>query len=427
MITATMLICLFGLMAVRVPVSISIGVAAALGVFLADVPLEIVPRKMTEGVDSFALLAVPFFILAGNLMNSGGVTERIFEFARRLTGHVHGGLAQVNVGASMIFAGISGAAVADAAGLGTIEIRAMTRAGYALPFSAAVTLASSTIGPIIPPSIMMVIYAITANVSIGQMFLAGLLPGVLIAFVLMVTIYFRVASGRQECPDPVPFTWRRLAVTARDGILALVAPVIILWGMVGGVVTPTEAGVLAVGYSLLIGLIYRSFNLRAMRTVLRESVLSTALIMYITAVSSVMSWVLVNEGTAHVLTGWLTGLTDSPILFLLIVNVLLLLVGAILETLPAMLITVPILLPTAQALGIDPVHFGIVVIFNLLIGIITPPMGIGLYILMSISRVKYGALVRASWPFLVTMILALLVLTYVPQISLLLPEALMRR
>ena len=426
MIAILLLVLFLFFMAVRVPVAMAITLSTMIAMLVGGYDLRSIPQIMSKSIQSVPLLAVPFFILAANLMNALGITQRIFDFAVAVVGFMRGGLAHVNVFASMIFAGISGAAVADAAGLGTIEIRAMTRAGYALPFSAAVTLASSTIGPIIPPSIMMVIYAITADVSIGQMFLAGLLPGVLIAIVLMVTIYARVASGRQECPDSVPFTWRRLGVTARDGVLALVAPIIILWGMVGGVVTPTEAGVLAVGYSLLVGLIYRSFELGALRTVLRESVLSTALIMYITAASSVMSWVLVNEGTAHVLTGWLTALTDSPILFLIIVNVLLLLVGTILETLPAMLITVPILLPTAHALGIDPVHFGIVVIFNLLIGIITPPMGIGLYILMSISRVGYGELVRASWPFLVTMIVALLVLTYVPQISLLLPAALMR-
>ena len=424
---ATLLLLLFlVLMAARVPVAMAITLATMTAMLVGGYDLRSIPQIMAKSTQSVPLLAVPFFILAANLMNALGITQRIFDFAVAVVGFVRGGLAHVNVLASMIFAGISGAAVADAAGLGTIEIKAMTRAGYALPFSAAVTLASSTIGPIIPPSIMMVIYALTASVSIAEIFVAGLLPGILIALVLMVTIYVRVASGRQTCPDPVPFSWRRLAVTGRDGILALVAPIIILWGMVGGVVTPTEAGALAVGYSLLIGLVYRSFDFAAVRVVLRESVLATALIMYITAASSVMSWVLVNEGTAHMLTAWLTGLTDSPILFLLIVNILLLLVGAILETLPAMLITVPILLPSAHALGIDPVHFGVVVIFNLLIGIITPPMGIGLYILMSISRVGYGELVRASWPFLVTMILALIALTYVPDISLLLPEALLR-
>ena len=424
---ATLLLLLFlVLMAARVPVAMAITLATMTAMLVGGYDLRSIPQIMAKSTQSVPLLAVPFFILAANLMNALGITQRIFDFAVAVVGFVRGGLAHVNVLASMIFAGISGAAVADAAGLGTIEIKAMTRAGYALPFSAAVTLASSTIGPIIPPSIMMVIYALTASVSIAEIFVAGLLPGILIALVLMVTIYVRVASGRQTCPDPVPFSWRRLAVTGRDGILALVAPIIILWGMVGGVVTPTEAGALAVGYSLLIGLVYRNFDFAAVRVVLRESVLATALIMYITAASSVMSWVLVNEGTAHMLTAWLTGLTDSPILFLLVVNILLLLVGAILETLPAMLITVPILLPSVHALGIDPVHFGVVVIFNLLIGIITPPMGIGLYILMSISRVGYGELVRASWPFLVTMILALIALTYVPDISLLLPEALLR-
>jgi tripartite ATP-independent transporter DctM subunit len=413
-------------MTARLPVAMAITLATIIAMLAGGYDLRSIPQIMAKSTQSVPLLAVPFFILAANLMNALGLTQRIFDFATALVGFVRGGLAQVNVLASMIFAGISGAAVADAAGLGTIEIRAMTRAGYGLPFSAAVTLASSTIGPIIPPSIMMVIYAITANVSIAQMFLAGLLPGVVIALVLMITIYYRVASGRQACPPPVAFSWRRLGKTALDGLLALMAPAIILWGMVGGVVTPTEAGVLAVAYSLLIGLVYRSYDFRAIRQVLRESIVATALIMYIVAVSSVMSWLLVNEGTAHLLTEQLAGLTDNPVLFLLVVNIFLLVVGCILETLPAMLITVPILMPSVEALGIDPVHFGVVVIFNLLIGIITPPMGIGLYILMGIARVGYGELVRASAPFLITMIVALLVLTYVPEISLFLPEALMR-
>lgn len=425
MIAALLLGLFIILLLAGLPVAVAITLATIIGMLAGGYDLRSVPQIMAAGTQSIPLMAVPFFILAANLMNALGVTQKIFDFATAVVGFVRGGLAQVNVLASMIFAGISGAAVADAAGLGTVELRAMKAAGYRADFAAAVTLASSTIGPIIPPSIMMVIYAITAQVSIAEIFVAGLLPGVLIGFVLMVFIFIRVASGRQPCPEPIPFSPRRVARTAVDGLLSLLAPVIILWGMVGGVVTPTEAGVLAIAYSLLLGLVYRSIRLSLLAGALRETVQATALILYIVAVSKVMSWVLINEGVARDLTAWFGALTDDPILFILIVNLFLLLVGCVLETLPALLITVPVLLPTASALGIDPVHFGIVVIFNLLIGIITPPMGIGLYILTAISEVKYGALVRATAPFLLALIIALLIISLVPWLTLFLPEQLL--
>ena len=425
MISASIFILFMVFMAARLPVSMAIGLATMLSMIVGGYDLRSIPQVMSKSTQSVPLMAVPFFILAANLMNSLGMTQKIFDFAASVVGFMRGGLAQVNVLASMIFAGISGAAVADAAGLGTIEMRAMRLAGYNLGFSASVTIASSTIGPIIPPSIMMVIYAITANVSIARMFVAGLLPGLLIGLILMAAIYWQVASGRQECPPPVPFSGRRILDTARDGLLSLIAPIIILWGMVGGVVTPTEAGVLAVGYSLVIGAVYRSCRLADLVAVLRSTVETTALIMYIVAVSSVMSWVMVNEGTAHHVSAWLAGVSDNPLVFLIVMNVFLLVVGCILETLPAMLITVPILLPTALALGIDPVHFGVIVIFNLLVGIMTPPMGIGLYILIAISGVGYGELVRASLPLLLTLIVSLLLITFIPPLTLYLPQLLL--
>ena len=425
MITALLFILFIVFMLLRVPVSMAIGLSVILSMLAGGYDIRSIPQIMSQTAQSFELMAVPFFILAANFMNALGMTQRIFDFAASVVGFIRGGLGHVNVLASMIFAGISGAAVADAAGLGSIEMRAMRNAGYDLGFSASITISSSTIGPIIPPSIMMVIYAITADVSIARMFVAGLVPGVLIGLILMVMIYLMVKAGYRKCPPPVPFSLRRFLDTAQAGILSLIAPFIILWGMVSGVVTPTEAGVLAVGYSLLIGAIYRSYKLAELPKVLRETVETSALIMYITAVSSVMSWVMINEGTARDLSEWLSGISASPLLFLIIINVFLLIVGCILETLPAMLITVPILLPTAIELGIDPVHFGIIVIFNLLVGIITPPMGIGLYILIAISGIAYGELVRASMPFLLTLIAALLLITFVPPLTLYLPHLLL--
>ena len=425
MITALLFILFIAFMLLRVPVSKAIGLSVILSMLVGGYDIRSIPQIMSQTGQSFELMAVPFFILAANIMNAVGMTQRIFDFAASIVGSVRGGLAHVNVLASMIFAGISGAAVADAAGLGSIEMRAMRKAGYDLGFAASITISSSTIGPIIPPSIMMVIYAIIADVSIARMFVAGMVPGVLIGLVLMVMIYLMVVTGYRKCPPPVPFSLRRVLDTAQSGILSLIAPFIILWGMVSGVVTPTEAGVLAVGYSFLIGAIYRSYKLADLPKVLRETVETSALIMYLTAISSVMSWLIINEGTARDLSEWLSSISASPFFFLIMINVFLLIVGCILETLPAMLITVPILLPTAIELGIDPVHFGIIVIFNLLVGIITPPMGIGLYILIAISKVTYGELVRASMPFLLTLIVALLLITFLPPLTLYLPHLLL--
>ena len=425
MISAIMLGLFLLLMLIGMPVSIAIMLGTTIGMLIGGYDLLAVPQFMAAATKSPFLLAVPFFILAANLMNALGITQRIFDFATALAGRLRGGLAQVNVVASMIFAGISGAAVADAAGLGTIEIKAMKDSGYSLEFASAITLASATIGPIIPPSVMMLIYAILANVSPAAMFLAGILPGFLIGLILMITIYIQVTLGLQDCPPPVKFSLKRLIKTSKDGVLSLLAPFIILWGMVSGVVTPTEAGVLAVFYSLLLGCIYRSFNWKVVRKALLDTVKTSSLILYIIAVSSVLSWVMVNEGTAYDIAEWLGKITDNPLILLAIINVFLLILGAILETLPAMLIAVPVLLPAIDALGIDRVHFGIIVIFNLLIGIITPPMGIGLYILAAISGVRVDRLVIASIPYMITLIIALIAITYIPILTLYLPEHLL--
>ena len=426
MISALILGSFLALMLLRVPVAISITLATMIGMVVGGYDLLSIPQFMAASVKSTVMLAVPFFILAANLMNALGVTQRIFDFAAALVGFIRGGLAHVNVVASMIFAGISGAAVADAAGLGTIEIRAMRNAGYRLDFAAAVTVASSTLGPIIPPSVMMLIYAVTANVSPADMFVAGLLPGVLIGAVLMATVYIRVRTGRQPCPPPVPFSFRRLLATAGHGVLSLVTPLIILWGMVSGTVTPTEAGAVAVFYGLILGLAYRTLTWPKLREALYETVKTSSLILYIIAVSSAMSWVLVAEGTAHDVAEWLRSVTDNPYVMLVIANVFLLVLGAILETLPAMLIAVPVMLPAVDAVGIDRVHFGVIVIFNLLIGIITPPMGIGLYIMVAVSRVRLGDLIRASVPYMLTLVAALLAITFFPPLTLYLPGLLLR-
>jgi tripartite ATP-independent transporter DctM subunit len=371
-------------------------------------------------------MAIPFFILAASLMNALGITEQIFAFATALVGHMRGGLAHANVIAGMIFSGISGAAVADAAALGAISMKQMPKAGYPRPFSAATVIAVATLGPIIPPSIMMVIYAIVANVSIARLFIAGILPGILIGAMLMTLIWFLGYAKFVAYPPPRPFSWRELLTATRKAILALLAPIVILRGMAAGWTTPTEAGILAVFYSILVGAVQRNLTFEKLRHTLRETVEATALIMYIIAVSTALSWVVVAEGTAGQIAELVTRYAHSQVVFLLATNVFLIIIGGLIETLPAMLIALPILIPPAKALGIDMVHFGLVVIFNLVIGIMTPPMGIGLFILAAISKLRIGELVWATIPFHIMLLIALVVLTVFPEITLVLPRLLMQ-
>lgn len=414
---------LFMLLGIRVGVAIAL--ATLTGMMVGGYDPMALPQHMAASVRSIELMAIPFFILAAALMNAMGITRRIFDFATALVGSLRGGLAQANVVAGFIFSGISGAAVADAAALGAISMKEMPRAGYDPPFAAAVVMAVSTLGPMIPPSIMMVVYAITANVSIARLFLAGIVPGIIIAAALMILIAVMTGRGWTLSPEPTPFRWAALWRATRLAFLALLAPLLILRGMVVGWTTPTEAGIIAVFYALLVGFLYRTISWSRVTAAIEETVEGTALILYIIAVSSALSFVFVSEGTAAQLSKLMADLSIGPVSFLLVANLLLLVLGCVIETLPAMLLAVPLLLPTALELGVDPVHFGVVVIFNLLIGIMTPPMGIGLYILMAIGRVAFGPLVRASLPFIAVLMVVLAALTYVPGLMLWLPDLVM--
>jgi tripartite ATP-independent transporter DctM subunit len=424
---SALLIGLFMLfMLLRIPVAMALGLATILGMLAGGYDLMTLPQKMAASVQSIELMAIPFFILAASLMNALGITQQIFVFATALVGHLRGGLAHANVIAGMIFSGISGAAVADAAALGAISMKEMPRAGYSRPFSAATVIAVATLGPIIPPSIMMVIYAIVANVSIARLFIAGIVPGILIGGLLMLLIWFLGAAKFVAYPPAQTFSWRALGIATRKAVLALAAPIVILRGMAAGWTTPTEAGVLAVFYSIFVGAVQRNLSFARLRHALRETVEATALIMYIIAVSTALSWVVVAEGTAAQLAELVSRYAHSAIIFLLVTNVFLIIIGGLIETLPAMLIALPILLPPAKALGIDMVHFGMVVIFNLVVGIMTPPMGIGLFILAAISKLKIGELVWATIPFHIMLLVALLLLTVFPEITLVLPRLLMQ-
>ena len=413
------------LVLLNVPVSAAIGAATIAGLVAGGYDLLSLPQHMAAAVKSIELMAIPFFILAAALMNSMQITERIFEFANALVGSWRGGLAYSNVIAGMIFSGISGAAVADAAALGAISMKEMPKAGYPAPFSAALVIAVSTLGPIIPPSIMMVVYAITANVSIGRLFIAGVGPGIVIGGALMALIFTMVRMGWVAAPAPTPFRWGALGAITRRTFLALLAPIVIIWGMLSGWTTPTEAGIMAIFYALFTGAVYRTLTWKGVVESLEATVEASALILYIIAVSSGLSYLFISEGSADQLSQLMASLSADKWSFLLIANVLLLVLGFFIETLPAMLIAVPLLMPTALNLGVDPVHFGVVVIFNLMIGIMHPPIGIGLFILIAISKVPYGKLARAAIPFIVCLLLVLVLITLVPTISMWLPDLLM--
>jgi tripartite ATP-independent transporter DctM subunit len=421
-----MIYILFGgfiaLILLRVPVSIAIGAAVTLAFVTSDFSdaLAIIPQQMLEGVDKASLVAVPFFIMAGNLMNATGVTDRIFAFANALAGHFKAGLAQVNVLSSMIFAGISGAAVADCAGLGAIEIKAMRERGYRGDFSAAITVASSVIGPLIPPSIGLVIYAFLAQVSIERMFLAGLVPGLLVGLSLMG--YLRLRATRESFPTQPRASRREITTTARHGLLALLAPAIILGSIMTGFVTATEAGVLACLYCIALGLWYRELSWRKFFAALTDTTSMTAVIMIIIAFSIAMGWVLAIEQAPQYVAEQVFALTENRNVFLFLLLIFIILVGCVVEGVPAKLILVPTLLPLIDAYGIDRVHFGIIIQLGLLLGIATPPMGIGLYIVSSVGKVRFESVVRAVLPMLIPLFLVLLLITYVPGITTFLPN-----
>ena len=422
-----MLVTFLGLAALRVPICAAMGLGALVGLAIMGLPFQTMIRSMLSEVRSIPLLAVPFFILAASIMNETGLTRRIFDFANALVGFVRGGLAQVNILASLIFAGISGSALADIAGLGAIEIRAMTERGYRLEFSAAITVASSTLGPIIPPSIMFIIYAVNANVSIGQLFVAGILPGLAIAAVLMAAVWVMAATGYEHCPRAERFSVREIARTFKSGAPAILSPVVIIVGMVSGVATATEASVIAVLYSLLLGLCYREIRPDRLLRAFDAAIRATALVMYLTGIGAVMAYVLTSEQVATAVTHAMLGLTEQRWLLLLLINLAILILGCVLETLPALLIAIPILQPVAAAVGIDPLQFGVILTFNLLIGIVTPPVGLGLFAVCAITGLKLERVIASSAVFLPILILALLLLTYVPALSLWLPGLLFQR
>jgi len=408
-----------------VPFAISLGIAVIITmVFFSPFPVLGMAQRMITGIDSFVLMAIPFFMLTGRLMNEGGITDRLFEFARRLVGPIRGGLAHANVVASMIFAGMSGSAVADAGGLGMVEIKAMTDQGYRKVFSAAVTVSSSTIGPIIPPSIPMVIYGAMAEVSVGQLFLGGFVPGVLMGLSLMVFIY--LWSFREKMPKDEPYRLREIWRSFCAAFLPLMTPVILIGGILSGIFTPTEAGAVAAIYAFVISfLVYKTITLKDIPSLILDTFSTTAVVTFIISATSGFSFLLIVGKIGIVLKESVFSLTQNPLIVLFMINIILLMLGSLMEAGVLLILLTPILVPMMNAIGVDLVHFGVVIVLNLMIGVATPPVGMCLFVVSEANNIKLESLMREVIPQIIPLIAVLFLITYFPDLVLFLPRLLM--
>lgn len=384
-------------------------------------PLTLIPQQLMAGIDSFPMLAIPMFILAGELMTRGGVTVRLVQFSTVLVGHIKGGLAQVSVVANMIMAGMSGSAAADLAATGSLLIPAMIKRGYPADFASAVIASASTVGPVIPPSLPMVIIGSLVSVSVGQLFLGGVIPGILMGIAMMFVIYryARRTGLPVERRATLPEFWRSLW----DALLALMMPVIVLGAIVSGAATPTEASVVAVVYAFVLGkFVYREIRWRDLIEICTGVAVTSAAVMVTVATAQLFGWITTAEGLGNMIGRWLTQLSRDPSVILLAINIVLLLLGMVMEPIPIMLLTVPILFPVVTKLGVDPVHFGVVVTLNLMIGCLTPPVGLNLFVASAISGSPVMAVARASAGFIGILIVVLALITYVPWLVLWLPR-----
>jgi C4-dicarboxylate transporter DctM subunit len=413
------------LLSVGTPIAFCVGLSALAGLIqLGDIPLLLIPHMMFQGTDSFPLLAVPFFVLAGALMNAGGITRRLVNFANLLVGHVRNGLALVNVVASMFFAGVTGAAVADTSAIGSVLIPAMKEEGYDLDFSAAITAASSTMGPIIPPSIPMIIYGVSAEQSIGALFLAGIIPGLLIGLALMAVAY--VSNGQTQVgsgPRREAANYRSLLLGVKDALLALFMPAFILGGILAGIFTPTEAAAVSVLYAFVVGrFVYNELSWRQLPALAQESLVVTAVIMFIIANAAIFGWLVAALQLPQKIIALFTTGISNRWLILILINLFLLLVGTFMETTASLIILTPVLLPLAKQIGLDPIHFGAIMVLNLVIGLTTPPLGVCLFVSSGIAGISLERISRAMIPFLLAAIVVLLLVTYIPSLSMWIPH-----
>ncbi|MDR0379719.1 MAG: TRAP transporter large permease [Candidatus Accumulibacter sp.] len=406
------------------PVYVSLGLAGCLHIFANDLNPFIIPQKIAMSANSFPLLATPFFILMGNLMNSSGITQRIFEFANVAVGWMRGGLGHANVLASVIFAGMSGTTVADAGGLGTIEVEAMRRRGYDDDFICAITSASATIGPIIPPSLPMVIYGVLAETSVGGLFMGGLLPGLAMALMLMFMV--RHYAIKNDYPRETLPSLRDVWRAFRNAFWALMTPVLLLAGIAFGVFTPTEAAVFAAFFSLILGVfIYKELRITDIPKAVLGTVESNGVILALVMTAMLFAWDLSVAQVPQTIGAQLTAMSDNRVILLLMINVFLLFVGCFMEGIAAMMILVPILYPVAIDIGMSPIQFGIMVILNLMIGTVTPPIGVVLFVVSNVAKVSFDRVARATLPFLLPLLLVLMLVTFWAPLTTFLPGLLL--
>ncbi|MCQ0972120.1 TRAP transporter large permease [Paracoccus sp. TK19116] len=406
---------------IGVPVAVTLGLSSLAYILVSGLNPVAIPQKMYAGIDVFVLLSIPGFILAGNLMNRGGITNRIIRFASALVGWVRGGLGLTNIAASMLFGGVTGTAVADAASIGGVMIPGMKKAGYPGDFSAAVTAASSTVGPIIPPSVPMIIVGSLAGLSVGQMFVAGAIPGILMGLAMMVTAY--VIARRRNFPRQEWQGWAEVVSSFGSASWALAMTALIIYGLLSGLATPTETAIVASIYALVVGgLIYRELPWRAVPRIVIDSAVASAGILALVGFANVFGWILVSERIPQMIADGVLSISDNPIFVILIINLLLLFVGMFMETIAALIILFVPLLQLATAVGIDPIHFATFAVLNLMIGLTTPPVGVCLFVCAGIARLPLAPVVRAILPFLATNILVLLAVSYIPALSTWLPS-----
>ena len=423
---AVVLAVFFGLFLLRVPVAFTLAAASMVGLLLSPTPIQLstLATAMWQGINSFVLLALPFFILMGDLALASGVTRRLVDFAKAFVGHIAGGLAHVSVIVNMIMAGMSGSDLADAAATGSVLIPAMKRVGYPTGYAASLIAGAATIGPLIPPSIAFIIFAAATDTSVGRLFLGGAIPGVMLGLLLMAQAYV-VARRRGYPREPRVAVRERLRLTWIS-LPVLAIPVFVLGSIVAGIATPTEAAVVGVLSVLAVGgLLYRELTLRTVATQMLTTLRTTASIFFIIATAAGFARVLTLYGAASALADWITGLTTSPAMFLIGANIVFLLLGCVVDTVPILLVFVPLLMPSVKALGIDPVHFGVITVFNLLIGLITPPYGLTMYLLCRISNISLAEFWKYAWPIFLMMLFALLLCTFIPALTTWLPNLVM--
>jgi C4-dicarboxylate transporter DctM subunit len=404
----------------RFPIAFALGFSCLIYVLLNGIPMVIIPAKMYSGIDVFVLLSIPGFILAGNLMNQGGLTEKIIAFCNHIVGHIRGGLALANIGTSMLFAGISGTAISDTASIGSIMIPAMKKEGYDADFSCAITASSSTVGPIIPPSVPMIIAATLSGLSVGKLFLAGAIPGLMLGVGMMAVAYY--ISRKRNYPKHPKSTFRQMARSFVDTFWSLLMTLIILFGIIGGIFTPTEASIIAVIYALIIGFfVYQKLNLRNVASVIMDSMKTSASLMVLIGFANLFGWILITERFPQLVSESITDFSQNKYVVLLLINLLLIFIGTFMETIAALLVLLPILLKVALSVGVDPIHFSVIAVLNLIIGLTTPPVGVCLFVSSSIGKVPIGKVSRASLPFLGVSLFVLTLVTLIPELSLMLP------